>query len=178
MRCSVFIAASLDGFIARSDGGIDWLPSGSDSGEDYGYGDFIATVDVLVIGRKTYEVATSFLRWPYGKRPVYVLSKGYPETGRDLSETVIGTSAQPEQVVRLLADKGLRHAYVDGGKTIQGFLQAGLIKDMTITRIPILLGEGIPLFGKTGQDIRLHHVETEAYPNGFVRSRYEVSLGR
>ena len=87
MLCSVFIATSLDGFIAMTDGGIDWLPSGSDSGEDYGYANFIATVDVLVMGRKTYELAESFPQWPYGERRVIVLSSGYPESGKPLSKT-------------------------------------------------------------------------------------------
>jgi len=174
MRCSVFIATSLDGFIARTDGSIEWLTGGSASGEDYGYGDFIATIDVLVMGRKTFEVAKSFAQWPYGERRVFVLSSGYPASGKPLSKTVIGTSAQPKPLVERLSAEGFSRAYVDGGKAIQSFLRAGLIDDMTITHIPILLGEGIPLFGETGKDINLRHVETKAYPNGFVRSRYEV----
>jgi dihydrofolate reductase len=138
------------------------------------YGSFIATVDVLVMGRKTYEVAKSFLRWPYGTRRVYVLSGGYPESGKPLSKTVIGTSSQPTPLVEQLSAEGFERAYVDGGMTIQAFLRAGLINDFTITRMPILLGEGVPLFGVTGRDISLRHIETKAYPNGFVQSRYEV----
>jgi len=176
VQCSVFIATSLDGFIARPDGGIDWLTSGSspESGEDYGYAEFINTIDALVMGRKTYEVVASFAKWPYGKRSVYVLSSGYQEAGVALSQTVTGTAASPEKLARLLSSQGVRRVYVDGGKTIQGFLRVGLINDMTITLVPILLGEGIPLFGKTGRVIRLRHLETKSYPNGFVQSRYDV----
>ena len=145
----VFFATSLDGFIARPDGGIDWLPSGSDTG-DYRYRDFIATIDVFVMRRKTYELAGSFSQRPYGKLKIFVLSRGSSEAGETLSQTVTGTSARSKQLARLSAE-GYRRAYVDGGKAIQGFLRAGLIGDMTITRISILLGEGIPLFGSTGR---------------------------
>ena len=178
MRCSVFIAASLDGFIARSDGGIDWLPADPESGEDYGFLSFFASVDAMVIGRKTYEVARSFAQWPYGERSVSVLSSSYPDPGVALSRTVTGTSASPEKLVRFLSSHGVRRVYVDGGKTIQSFLRAGLIHDMTIARVPVLLGEGIPLFGGTGKDIGLRHVETTSYPNGLVQSRYDVLSSR
>ena len=176
IQCSVFIATSLDGFIARTDGGIDWLTSGPSpqGGEDYGYADFINTIDALVMGRRTYELAASFPQWPYGSRRVFVLSTGHPGNGKALSRVVTGISSRPDQLVEMLSREGFQRAYVDGGKTIQGFLRAGLINDMTITRIPILLGEGIPLFGSTGSDISLRHVVTRSYPSGFVQSRYEL----
>jgi len=179
-QCSVFIATSLDGYIARKDGSIDWLTghsATSDSasvGEDFGYADFMATVDSIVMGRITYETVRSFPRWPYGTRSVFVLSKEYPVGGEALSGSVCGTSSSPEGLIRTFAAKAFRRVYVDGGKTIQSFLRAGLINDITITRIPILLGEGIPLFGSTGRDIDLQHLETKSYANGFVQSRYEV----
>jgi dihydrofolate reductase len=180
IQCSVFIATSLDGFIARTDGGIDWLTSGPSplGGEDYGYADFINTIDALVMGRRTYELAASFPQWPYGSRRVFVLSTGYPGNGIALSKTVTGISSRPNQLVQMLSREGFQRVYVDGGKTILGFLRAGLINDMTITRIPILLGDGIPLFGVTGRDISLRHVATMSYPSGFVQSRYELMPAR
>jgi dihydrofolate reductase len=174
ITCSVFIATSLDGFIARSNGDIDWLtdPGGADAGEDYGYQEFIDSVDTLVVGRNTYELVLSFDAWPYAGKRVVVLSHGAPPVPEHLSGSVEITSGQPAELVRCLSESGARHVYVDGGKTIQGFLQAGLVQDMTITRIPILIGDGIPLFGQLDRDVRFEHVETKAYPSGFVQSKY------
>jgi dihydrofolate reductase len=177
MKTSVFIATSLDGFIAREDGRIDWLPAGEPSpdAEDYGYKEFIGTVDALVMGRKTYETALGFGDWPYGKTPVVVLSGGPLDIPKAIAETVERMSLAPAEVVQALARRGAAHLYVDGGATIQGFLRAGLIREMTITRIPILLGGGIPLFGKLESDVKLRHIGTRHFPSGFVQSKYEVA---
>lgn len=177
MKCSVFIATSLDGFIARTNGDLDWLP-GSDGvagGEDYGFSDFFASIDTLVMGRNTYELALTFKEWPYHGKNVVVLSRGFPAAPKHLAEGVTGTSASPAELVQRLAASGSRHVYVDGGKTIQSFLRANLINEMTITRIPVLLGEGISLFGPLAQDVHLAHVSTRAFDSGFVQTRYQVA---
>jgi dihydrofolate reductase len=173
MRASVFIATSLDGFIARENGALDWLPS--DGGEPHGYDEFIATVDAVVMGRKTFETVLTFDAWPFGTKPVVVLSSRpsalkAPDGAR--CDMMAGT---PSEIVGRLAERGMEHLYVDGGVTIQGFLKAGLIQRMTITRIPVLLGSGIPLFGPLPHDVRLEHVATRSFPSGMVQSEYLAS---
>ena len=174
IKCSVFIATSLDSFIARKDGRLDWLPGsdGAQGNEDYGYVDFFESIDTLVIGRKTYELVTTFPEWPYGGKRVLVLSSSYPKQITAIAEGVGGTSSSPEELVQQLARDGARHLYVDGGKTIQSFLRAGLIQEMTITRVPILIGEGISLFGPLNSDIKFTHLATRSFDSGFVQSRY------
>ncbi len=173
MKTSVFIATSLDGFIAREDGGIDWLPAFGE--EDYGYQAFFDSVDVLVMGRNTYELARGFGAWPYGDTPVVVLSHRGVEIPAELTATVECLAAPPGEVLERLAARGLRHAYIDGGKTIQGFLSEGLIHELTLTRVPVLLGRGIPLFGPLAGDVHLEHLETRSYPDGLVQSRYRIA---
>ena len=178
MKASVYIATSLDGFIARTDGGLDWLPGAADeeTGEkDYGYRAFMDSVDYLVMGRSTFQVVLGFGgEWPYGDKPVVVLSSQPVDIPDRIAGTVEWMSAPPEEVARRLADRGARHLYIDGGQTIQRFLAAGLIQQIIITRVPVLIGEGIPLFGPLPYDIQLRHVETQAFANGLVQSRYEV----
>ncbi len=172
----VFIATSLDGFIARADGAIDWLPGlDSDPGENYGYDDFIASVDGLVMGRNSFEKVLEFGDWPYPK-PVIVMSTTLDpsEVRADLAGKVEVSSSSPRALMDELAARGWKRAYVDGGRVIQSFLREGLIRDMVVTRVPVLLGEGLPLFGPLPGDIRLAHVETRAYPSGLVQSRYAV----
>lgn len=176
MKASVYVATSLDGFIAREDGGIDWLEAtqAASGTEDYGYKAFMESVDVLVMGRNTFELALTFGEWPYGDKPVVVLSTRGITIPDRLPKTVEGMHGTPSQVVQQLAARGWRHAYIDGGKTIQGFLSAGLVQQMIITRIPILIGRGIPLFGPTASDVSLEHLETRSYPTGLVQSRYRI----
>lgn len=178
MKTSVFIATSLDGFIARLDGTIDWLgsdaESGSFEGEDYGYKAFFDTVDALVMGRNTFEKVITFEEWPYGPKPVIVLSHQPVPLPGSLAETVEVMSGSPAEVVERLAQRGWEHLYLDGGKTIQGFLKAGLVQEMIITRLPILIGSGLPLFGGTDRDIKLRHVRTQSFADGFVQSHYAV----
>jgi dihydrofolate reductase len=172
MRASVFIATSLDGFIARQDGALDWLPA--DGGEPHGYDEFIATVDAIVIGRKTFETVLTFDAWPYGTKPVVVLStrpSGLKAPDGAVCDMMTGT---PHEIVARLSARGMKHLYVDGGVTIQRFLEAGLIQRLIITRIPVLLGSGIPLFGPLPHDVRLEHVATRAYPSGLVQSEYVI----
>jgi dihydrofolate reductase len=172
MKASVFIATSLDGFIAREDGGLDWLPE--NGGEPHGYDEFMATVEALVIGRKTYETVLGFDRWPYGTKPVVVVSTTLSTLTAPGGAVCELSSCSPFEIVDRLTDRGIDHIYVDGGATIQGFLRAGLIQRMTITRIPVLLGAGIPLFGPVPHDIRFRHVWTKTYRSGMVQSQYAL----
>ena len=175
MKASVFIATSLDGFIARRDGGIDWLPEPELEGEDYGFGKFFETVDYLVMGRNSFEKVMTLGGWFYGTTPVVVLTHRSLDIPEGLSSPVITLSGSPAEVVAELASRGAKHLYIDGGKTVQAFLDAGLIERMIITRIPVLLGDGIPLFGPLRQDIKLRHVATRAFDDGLVQSEYEVA---
>jgi dihydrofolate reductase len=175
MTGTVYIATSVDGFIARENGGIDWLPGVGDAGtEDYGYRAFIDSVDAIVMGRTSYEMALSFGAWPYGEKPVVVLSSRPMAIGKDIARTVESMNAPPHEVVHRLAGRGWKHLYIDGGKTIQGFLREDLIHRLIISKIPILLGTGIPLFGPLPHDIRLRHLGTRQFENGLVQSHYEV----
>lgn len=191
MKASVQIATSLDGFIARLDGSLDWLPGADgkepeggvvikegtkDEPEDFGFAAFMASVDHLVMGRNTFELVATFGEWFY-PMPTTVLSsslKSLPEAfaREDLKIDIADTT--PVELYESLKAQGKKHLYIDGGKTIQGFLKAGLIDELNLTRVPVLLGEGIPLFGALAEDIKLNHLETNSYSNGFVASRYQV----
>jgi len=177
MKISVYIATSLDGFIARPNDDLDWLPATGEEagGEDYGYGEFIATVDTIVIGRNTYDKVLTFERWPYQGKPVAVLTHRPLERPGMVPESVTSMSGSPADIAARLEAGGARHVYLDGGKTIQPFLDAGLIQRLTITRVPVLIGSGIPLFGPLRGDIRLRHIATMTFPTGLVRSEYEVA---
>ena len=174
VTASVFIATSLDGFIARPNGDLDWLPSpDSANGEDFGYDSFMSTIDTLVMGRGTYEKALTFGTWPYGMRRVVVLtSRSLPPP--PASANVETMSGAPRDIVCTLGERGARSLYVDGGVTIQRFLDAGLIRRLIVTRIPVLLGDGIPLFGPLSRDVHLEHIDTRYWPNGLVQSEYRV----
>jgi dihydrofolate reductase len=172
MLASVFIATSVDGFIARPNGNLDWLPAGG--GEEHGYDEFIATVDALVIGRGTFETVLTFDSWPYGSKRVIVLSTRPLDLSAARGGVVEQMSGPPEAIAARLDAEGVRHAYVDGGVTIQRFLRARLIQRLIITRVPVLIGEGIPLFGPLDSDVRLQHVATRTFPSGLVQSEYTV----
>jgi dihydrofolate reductase len=176
MKVSVFIGTSLDGFIARPNGSFDFLPEGG--GEPHGYDEFMASVDALVIGRNTFEIVLAFPEWPYGGKRVVVLSSRPIDfsvvRGRIGRGVVEQMSGDPAEMVAQLAASGVQHIYVDGGITIQRFLRAGLIRRLTITRVPVLIGEGIPLFGALPHDLRLRHIATQQYGSGLVKSEYEV----
>jgi dihydrofolate reductase len=172
MTASVFIGTSVDGFIARPNGALDFLPEGG--GEPHGYNEFIPSVDAIVLGRKTFETVLTFPTWPYGDKHVVVLSS----RPVDLSVVRGGVAEQmagpPADIVSQLAARGVHHLYIDGGITIQRFLRAGVIQRLIITRVPVLIGDGIPLFGSLPHDIRLRHVATRHYPSGLVQSEYQV----
>ena len=171
MTISVFVGTSVDGFIARPNGALDFLPPGG--GEPHGYNEFIATVDAIVIGRKTFETVLEMGGWPYGKKRVVVLSSRPIDISKagGVVEQMAGT---PVEIVAQLAATGARHLYVDGGITIQRFLSAGLVQRLVITRVPVLIGEGIPLFGALPHDVPLIHITTRQYASGLVQSEYQV----
>jgi len=173
MIVSVFIGTSVDGFIARPNGDLDFLPPGR--GEPHGYDEFIASVDVIIIGRKTYETVLSMDPWPYGNKRVVVLSSRPLDFTLAKAAVLEQMAGSPAEIVSKVAETGARHAYVDGGLTIQGFLRAGLVHRLTITRVPVLIGQGIPLFGTLPHDIPLRHISTRHYSSGLVSSQYEVA---
>ena len=172
MQASVFVGISVDGFMARPNGELDFLPAGG--GEPHGYDEFLGSVDVLIIGRKTYETVLAFPEWPYGRKRVVVLGSralDFSAVGGGAVEQMAGP---PAEIVSKLAASGARHAAVDGGITIQRFLGSGLIQRLIITRVPVLIGECIPLFGALPRDIKLRHVATEHYASGLVKTEYHV----
>jgi dihydrofolate reductase len=176
-NCAVFVGVSLDGFIARPNGDLDWLmgEGGGDSGE-YGYNEFIAGIDAIVMGRRTFEKVLTFDTWYYGNKRVVVLSThsldlSAAQARGGVVELMAGS---PAEIVSKLAASGARHLYVDGGITIQQFFRAGLIHRLIISRLPVLIGDGIPLFGSLPRDIRLRHIATRTYPGGMVQSEYHV----
>ena len=173
MTASVFIGISVDGFMARPNGDLDFLPEGG--GEPHGYDEFMASVDALVIGRKTFETVLTFAKWPYGDKRVVVLSSRPLDLSAVRGGVVEQMAGPPSEIVSKLAASGAHHLYVDGGITIQGFLRAGLVQRLIITRVPVLIGDGIPLFGALPRDVRLHHVATKHYPSGLVQSEYQVA---
>jgi dihydrofolate reductase len=172
MTVSVFIGTSLDGFIARRNGDYDFLPTGG--GEPHGYTEFMATIDALVIGRKTYETVLALPAWPYDEKRVVILSSQPVDLSAARGRLVEQMDGDPAEIVAKLTATGAHNLYVDGGITIQRFLRAGLIQRLIITRVPVLIGDGIPLFGSLPRDVRLRHVATQQYPSGLVKSEYHV----
>lgn len=171
MMISVFVGVSVDGFIARRDGALDFLPTDC---EPHGYEEFIATIDALVIGRKTFETVLGFPEWPYGDKRVVVLSSRPLDFSAVSGRNVEQMAGAPQEIAAKLAARGVQHVYVDGGITIQGFLRAGLVDRLTMTRVPVLIGDGIPLFGSLPRDVQLQHLATHTYPSGLVKSEYRV----
>src|SRR5579863_1108941 len=162
MQASVFIGTSVDGFIARPDDKLDFLPA--DGGEPHGYIEFFASIDTILIGRRTFEIVLAFPEWPYGDKRVVVLSSRALDLSTVSAHRIEQMSGSPAEIAAKLAASGVQHVYVDGGVTIQQFLRAGLIQRLTITRVPVLIGQGIPLFGALPHDIRLRHIATKSYP--------------
>jgi dihydrofolate reductase len=176
IKFSVFIAASLDGYIARHNGKLDFLEVNSDKGEseDYGYDNFLGSVDCIVMGRNSFEKVVSFPTWPYHNKRVIVMSRRWdqiPDQFADLAELYSG---KPEFLTVELQNQGVRHVYVDGGVTIQSFLQQNLIDELTLTTVPVLLGKGIPLFGVLRQDINLRLEFVRSFGSDFVQAKYKL----
>jgi len=170
----VFVGTSLDGFIARENGDFDWLVAAGDALGETGYDEFFASVDALVVGRATFDTVSGFPDWPYTGKRVLVLSRTLVRSFDAESAPDTTAHATLDDVIATLVAEGRRRVYVDGGRTIQSFLRAGLIREITITRAPVLLGSGIPLFGPLDADVHLRHVGTRELGAGFTQSSYEV----
>ncbi|MDH5796123.1 MAG: dihydrofolate reductase family protein [Anaplasmataceae bacterium] len=177
MKISAYIAVSLDGFIARDDHSIDWLPKPDlNSNEDYGFDDFFSSVDALVMGRNTYEiVVNSGYQWPYKEKKVFVLTNRNIEIADNIKEYVFSISGTPNEIINNLQQNNIQHIYIDGGKVIQSFLKLNLINEITITQIPILLGSGIPLFSKLNNDIYLSVISSKLYKNDLIKNHYQIN---
>jgi len=185
MKCSVYIATSVDGFIATKDGGVDWLHTAGNgkvlTGEhaDMGLNDYLSSVDCMIMGRKCMEMISSMNltpeQWFYGDLKIIVLSNTIKEAPENLKGKVEMYSGDLLTLISKLEKEGHKHAYIDGGKTIQAFINLKLINEITITKAPIILGTGIPLFGKTFKDIKLEEAQALAFPNDFVQLKYKVN---
>lgn len=173
VKISVYIATSADGFIARKNGDIDWLPPGSEGGEDYGYAEFISTVDYIVMGRNSFEKVLTFGEWPYDKKVIVLTSRDLTLPPK-LADKVEPLHLSPRELIQEMDIRGAKRIYLDGGVTIQRFLREGLVDEMTITTIPILIGEGLPLFGELEKDINLELMTSKSFKNGFVQTRYKA----
>jgi len=172
MKTTVYVGTSLDGFIARKDGDIDWLVKYQNKEVHESYNEFISRIDAMVIGRGTYEKVLSFPEWPYEKK-VFVLSTSLKQITGTLNEKATLIAMKPAVLLNYLSDKGFSNIYVDGGKVIQSFLKEDLIDELIITRVPELIGTGIPLFGYLDNDLRFEHIKTNIYSDGLVKSQYE-----
>jgi dihydrofolate reductase len=172
MKTIVYIGTSLDGFIARSDGEFDWLSRFANDEAFHDYGELMDRIDAIVIGRGTFEKVLSFPSWPYEKK-VFVLSTTITETPESLKNKVTIVSMNPGALLSYLSNLGYSTIYVDGGKVIQSFLKDDLVDELIISKAPILIGSGIPLFGYLDHDIEFKHIRTNVCSNGLVRSYYE-----
>jgi len=172
MTNSVYVATSLDNFIATRGGGLEWLNEVPNPGQsDYGFAEFMSRIDAVVMGRNTFETVIAFDSWPYPV-PVFVLSaslKTLPGNVAGKAEIIHG---DPRDLVKQLNERGYRNLYIDGGRTIQRFLQEDLIDEMIITRVPVLLGEGIPLFGNLENSLNFRLEKTEQLNDALVKSSY------
>ena len=174
----VFLGMSVDGFIARLDGDIEWLTGGADEntgpddgeGGDFGFAEFVGGIDALVMGRATYDVIKPFAEWPYQGKPVHVLST----TLKPDADPRITVHRSFDEALAAVGAAGYRRVYVDGGRTVHQFLRAGLVADLTLSRVPVLIGTGHTPFGELAADIPLEHVRTQTFPGGMVQSTYRV----
>ncbi|MDP1880991.1 MAG: dihydrofolate reductase family protein [Parachlamydiaceae bacterium] len=169
-KISIYIAMSIDGYIARKNGGLNWLEYGHTGDEDYGFKTFIKNIDVLVLGKNTYEVVSKFDKWPYEGKRVIVLSKTLKEVRKE-AELFCG---QLTDLVSILYSDNSKHIWVDGGITVSKFLEAGLVDEITVSIIAIVLGSGIPLFNPMDNEHKCRLLSTQSYPSGLVQLKYEV----
>jgi dihydrofolate reductase len=175
---SVFLGMSVDGFIARLDGDLSWLIGDAEvggapddgAGGDFGFGEFVAGIDALIMGRSTFDVIAPLDEWPYQGKPVHVLSTTLEPDGDER----ITVHRSFDEAVAALSAAGYRTVYVDGGRTVHEFLAAGLIDELTLSRVPVLIGTGHTPFGPLPADIRLEHERTRTFPGGMVQSTYRV----
>lgn len=175
MKTTVYVGTSVDGFIARADHTVDFLDAGGPVDGDMGFGQFFASVDALVMGRNTFDlVIASGFDWPYGDTPVIVVTSRPVDVPQQLRDVVETSDLAPPELCAELSHRGLDHVYVDGGLTVQAWLRAGLVDDLIVTRVPVLIGAGISLFGDLAADIALRHVDTTVYENGCVQTHWRT----
>lgn len=172
MRTIVYIGTSLDGFIARKDGDIDWLVQFANDEAIHAYEELTGRIDAIVIGRGTFEKVLTFPSWPYQKK-VFVLSSSINQLPDTIKEKATILSMKPKELLDYLSGEGFSNIYIDGGKVIQDFLKEDLIDELIISKAPVLIGSGIPLFGYLDTDLQFKHIRTEIHTNGLVRSYYE-----
>lgn len=176
-KVSIFIAMSLDGFIATTNGSIDWLDKSNlkvHVGEDFGYTTFLESTDNFIIGRNIYQTVLKFDNWPYKEKRIIVLTRSKIIIPTKLTIIVTIFNNNLKELLKRLTDQGYKHIYVDGGITIQNFLSLGLIDELTITIIPLLIGKGKSLFGSLPTDINLMHSKTTTYDFGYVQLKYFI----
>ena len=172
MNTIVYVGTSLDGFIARTNGEFDWLSQFANDEAIRAYEELITRIDAIVIGRGTFEKVLTFPSWPYEKS-VFVLSTSITEVPEDIREKVTIVSMDPETLLSYLSTMEYSNIYIDGGKVIQSFLKGNLVNELIISKAPILIGSGIPLFGYLDHDLEFKHIRTDVCSNGLVRSYYE-----
>ena len=164
-----YVAASLDGCIGPPDGSVTWLSPFEGGSEDYGYAHFFASVDSVLLGRKTYEQSLTFSQWPYKGKRCWVFSRHKPKA----TPGVAVTQDSPAKVIHELKAQGLRRAWLVGGGELAGAFRAeGLIKEYIVSVVPIILGAGVRMFGEDGSPERLTLVESQRYPSGIIQLRY------
>ena len=179
VKVSVFIGTSLDGFIARENGDIDWLDDANKQvtpGEDFGFKSFLESVDQIIMGRKTFDQVMKFDNWPYNNTKMIVLTSKNIEIPEKLRETVTtSNTSSPEQLIKELSDQSINHIYIDGGIVIQDFLSARLVDEITVTIVPILIGKGKSFSGLLSKDLSLEHLKTTVFNFGFVQVKYKIN---
>jgi dihydrofolate reductase len=177
VKVSIFIGTSLDGFIARENGDIDWLNNINKiatPGEDFGFNSFLESVDIIVMGRKTFEQVITFNDWLYKDIKVIVLTSKDIEIPEKLNKTVTTSNTlSSAQLIKELSNQSINHIYVDGGTVMRDFLSEGLVDEITVTIVPILIGKGKSFSGLLPKDLYLKHLKTTVYDFGFVQNKYK-----
>jgi dihydrofolate reductase len=169
-KISIYIATSIDGYIARIDGSLDWLDRVGGFDEDYGFQKLLNNIDAVILGRHTYEVAASVIDWPYKGKRIVVLSNSL-KTVRKEAELFQGDLTQ---LISQLYSEGIKHIWIDGGATISQFLDLQMVDSMTLSVIPVILGAGIPLFRAIGKELSCRLISSQSYPSGLVQLNYEI----
>ena len=179
VKVSAFIGISLDGFIAREDGSIEWLDDAHkkvNSDEDFGFKSFLASIDLIIMGRKTFEQVMTFDNWQYNNTKIIVLTSKNIEIPEKLKQTVTTcNTTSPKQLIKELSDQSINHIYIDGGTVIQDFLSAGLVDEITVTIVPILIGKGKSFSGLLSKDLSLEHLKSTVFNFGFVQVKYKIN---
>ena len=169
-KISVYIAISIDGYIARSDGNLDWLDRVGGFDEDYGFQTLLDSIDAVILGRKTYEAAATVPDWPYKGKRIVILSNTL-KTVREGAEIFRGDITQ---LLSQLNSDGIKHIWIDGGLTISKFLNLQMVDSMTLSVIPVILGAGIPLYHAIDKELSCSLVSSQSYPSGLVQLKYEI----